>query len=126
MSVVLFNCLLPGRLLVWKVPDDGLDFVPIRSWTPHRGAITALTNTWRHVITCGDDGYILLWDINNLVRVRSIHIQQWCNARGIMDRPDIPRRLKCMFVKEDHNQGGLLAVGTSYGEVVIMSIGCYV
>ena len=115
-----------GRLLVWKVPDDGLDFVPIRSWIPHRGAITTMASTWRHIITAGDDGFVLLWDIENMVRVRSIHVQQWCIERGLMERPDIPRRLKCMAVKEDHNLGGLLVVGTSYGEVVIMSIGVYV
>ncbi len=112
--------------MIWRVPDDGLDFVPIRSWKPHTGAITGLVTTWRHVITCGDDGFVLLWDNTNLVRVRSIQIQEWCTLRGLMDRTDIPRRIKCIAVKEDHNLGGLLVVGTSYGEVVMMSIGVYV
>jgi hypothetical protein len=115
-----------GRLLVWEVPERGLDFTPLRSWRPHSSAITSLTHTYKHVITCGDDGCLVFYEIQHLVRIRSINIQAWASAKGLMNRPDIPRRLKCMHVSEDPARGGLLTVGTSYGEVVIMSIGSHV
>ncbi len=46
--------------------------------------------------------------------------------RGLMDRPDVPRRLKCITIHEDPEQGGMMLIGTSYGEVVALGIGAYV
>jgi hypothetical protein len=115
-----------GRLLVWEVPKRGLDFFPLRSLRPHSASITGLVYTYKHVITCGDDGCVCLYEIQHLVRIRSINIQSWATVRGLMGREDIPRRLKCMTVSEDSVNGGLLAVGTSYGEVIIISIGTHV
>ena len=44
-------------------------------------------------------------------------------VKEIGTRPDVIRRLKSIFVREDADEGGTVVVGTSYGDVYIIGIG---
>jgi len=112
-----------GYLTVWDVPYSGLDFKPIKSWKVHNGGITQVTSTWRHLISIGNDGCLVLHDLRNLLKVRTINCLQWAVYRGLVERPDVSRRLTCLYMIEDAENGGRMTVGTSYGEVYVMDIG---
>ena len=43
--------------------------------------------------------------------------------RKLLPRPDVFRRIKSISVKEDHENGGAMAVGTSYGDIAVFDIG---
>ena len=115
-----------GQLTIWQVPDYGLDFIPIQSTKVHWGAINAMKCTWRHAITASDDGFIVIHDLVLFTRIRSINLIEWGwqpDGSSLFERPDIPRRLKSMNLEENYETGGTLAVGTSYGDVVMLSLG---
>lgn len=112
-----------GQLTVWQVPQSGIDFKPVKTWKAHKCCITDMMNTWKHCITISDDGNLLLTDLASLRKVRTLNIQEWALRRGILEAPEIKRTLKCSCVREDFDKGGTIVIGTSYGEIVICSIG---
>ena len=73
------------------------------------------------MISIGDDGNMIIHELGSLIRQRCLNFNDWC--AGIMLRPDIPRRLKCMSLVEDYEEGGHMLVGTNYGDVFVISIG---
>jgi WD40 repeat protein len=110
-----------GQMTVWFVPDDGLDFVPAKTWRAHRGAINAMETTWKHMVSISDDGYITIHELGTLMCMREIYVNQWCEQ--IIVKPNIPRKLKCMHLVEDAEVGGQLVIGTNYGDVCVCSLG---
>ena len=110
-----------GQLTVWFVPDTGLDFIPAKTWRAHQGRINAMDSTWRHMISVGDDHCIRLHDLGNLMAMRSIDLNIWC--KDYMLKPDIPRKVKCLHIAENYEEGGQMAVGTNYGDLYVMAIG---
>lgn len=117
-----------GRLTIWRVPEVGVDYAPAKSWKPHKAAIQCMVHTTSHVITAGDDGCIVLHDMLTLVKMRRIDIREWAVKRQLIaeEFAEIPRMIKCMHVVEDSVNGGLLAVGTSFGDVMLLGIGTYI
>ena len=89
----------------------------------HDGAINQFVSTYRHLISAGDDGIICFLDLEACVVVRKMDILAEAARRELCLRPDVIRRLKCMSLKEDTEEGGTLAVGTSYGDIFIVGIG---
>lgn len=75
------------------------------------------------------DSYTLKFPPHNIASVLII----WCNGiqcildkamvKEIGTRPDVIRRLKSIFVREDADEGGTVIVGTSYGDVYVIGIG---
>eukprot|EP01031_Cornospumella_fuschlensis_P029899 gene29899-36104_t len=62
-----------GQLTIWYVPREGLEFTPAYTVKAHYSAINDLQKTWRHVISIGDDGLVVLHDIIGFYRkVRKI------------------------------------------------------
>ena len=112
-----------GQLTVWHVPESGLGFLPAFTVKAHEGAINNLVNTQRHAITISDDGYIVLYDLFNFDRVRTINIVEWSNFVGILQRPDVPRKIKSAHLEENYSTGGNLALGTNYGDIIMLSLG---
>jgi hypothetical protein len=110
-----------GQMTVWFVPDDGLDFVPAKTWRAHNGCINAMETTWKHMISVADDGNITLHDLGTLLVVRIINVNVWC--ANIIAKPDIPRKLKCMHIVENYEEGGQMVVGSHYGEVLVIATG---
>lgn len=56
------------------------------------------------------------------MQVRRLDIKEW-TAPELMINMNIERRLKCLCVKENYESGGNLVLGTSYGEVIAISLG---
>lgn len=52
-----------GQMTVWWVPDEGLEFIPARTWKSHEGPINAMQATWKHMISIADDGCIILHEL---------------------------------------------------------------
>lgn len=117
-----------GRLTIWRVPEVGLDYAPAKSWKPHKQAIQCMVHTWSHVITAGDDGCIILHDMITLAKMRRIDVRDWAVKFNLIEEEfaAIPRMIKCMHVVEDNVNGGLLVVGTSFGDVFLLSIGTFI
>ena len=124
-KTMLFAGDTTGQLTVWTVPESGLDYLPHQTSAVHNGAIRSIEFTWKHAITCGDDGIVLLHELTTLTKIRSIDIRAWALHKNLILEPDIPRRIKCSFIVEDFDIGGSLCIGTSYGEIMIMSLGAY-
>lgn len=112
-----------GQMTIWYVPAVGLDFQPAYTVKAHRGAVNQLVKTWRHMITIGDDGIVRLFDILTFVRIRTIEVMDMCIERSLFVSPNINRRLKSASVYENYTTGGYLAIGTSYGDVVVLPLG---
>ena len=110
-----------GQMTVWFVPEEGLDFIPAKTWKAHDGTIRSMKSTWKHMISIGDDGNMILHELGSLIMQRRLNFNDWC--ADIMLRPDIPRRLKCMSIVENEEEGGNMLVGTNYGDVFVISIG---
>lgn len=115
-----------GQLTLWKVPEYGLDYKPLVTSRAHQGALRCIESTWKHLITAGDDGIIIFHDLDTLERVRRLDITTAIYDKGFISNPHIKRRIKSMYVSEDFVNGGSMCVGTSYGEILVMSIGMYV
>lgn len=118
-----------GQLTIWHVPARGLDFAPAFTSKAHKKAINDLQKTWRHVISIGDDGCVILHDLIGFYQVRCVDVMYYCLYRNLFaqdsDRrhEQIKRRIKSCYVKENYELGGQLVLGTSYGEVVLLSLG---
>lgn len=82
--------------------------------------------TYRHMISVADDGVLLVTDLSNFLKIRSINILIWCNYRQLLPFPSLFRRIKCIDVVENAHEGGTVAIGTNYGEIIVMSIGTMV
>jgi len=78
------------------------------------------------MISIGDDGILLMTDLSNFLKIRSINILQWCNYRELLPFPTLYRRIKCIDVVENVHEGGTIALGTNYGEILVMRIGIMV
>lgn len=89
----------------------------------HDGSCNALVSTFKHLISAGDDGILAFIDLEGLYIVRKLNLQEEAVKRCLSVRPDVPRRLKCIFLIEDPENGGTVVVGTSYGDVYLVSIG---
>lgn len=79
--------------------------------------------TYKHAITIFDDGFVIIYELARFYQIRSIDVRYWAVDKQLLVRPDIHRRIKCAHLEEDHENGGTLALGTSYGEVVVLSLG---
>jgi hypothetical protein len=112
-----------GQLTVWHVPATGLGFVPAFTVKAHNDAINNLVHTHRHAISISDDGFISFYDLFNFDRIRTIDIMEWCNYRGLLLRPDIARKIKSAHLQEDHEAGGNMVLGTSYGDIIMLRLG---
>jgi hypothetical protein len=112
-----------GQLTVWRIPLDGLDFAPAFTTLAHNGAINQLTNTWRHVLSIGDDGWLLLHDALSFQRIRSINVMEWSLSRALLPNAHIHRKLKSVHLQENFDSGGQLVVGTSYGDLIFLPLG---
>jgi WD40 repeat protein len=114
-----------GRHTMWRVPDKGLDFSPVKTHMPHTRAITAMKNTNTHLITASDDGTIVFMDLVQLTRIRRIDVLEWALDKNLIpdDSTDIPREIKCLHLHEDEVSGGTMSIGTNYGEVMLIDIG---
>jgi len=90
----------------WTVPDRGLRFRPAYTVVAHSAATNKLTSSWRHCISIsGATSY------------------EWCAYRQLILRPEIPRKLKCIHLYEDFQNGGMMVIGTSFGDVIACSLG---
>ena len=126
-----------GRITIWSVPVEGLDYAPIKTWQPHKESINCLANTWKHVVSISDDGSLMVHDMFTFTRIRKIIISDWCVDRNLFSHGiDIPRRLKSLSLRDYYRNGdrindpgsedgslGIMTVGTSYGEIIVMSLG---
>jgi hypothetical protein len=112
-----------GQMTVWNMPDEGLNFTPAKTWRAHKLAVNDMASTWRHMISVSDDGCVLIHDLKRMFKVRSINLVDWCLDRGLVESKEIVRRLKCLCLHEDTEQGNTLTVGNSYGEIIVMSLG---
>lgn len=112
-----------GNITIWHIPKIGLEFTPAFTTKAHQGPITQLTNTWRHVISIGDDGNLILHDIISFARIRTINIMEWSTYKEIISNPHIHRKLKSIHLQENYDTGGQMVVGTSYGDVIFLSLG---
>ena len=121
----LFSGDSSGRLTIWKIPDVGLDFQPVKTWRPHKKALSDMKATYKHLITIGEDGLIVFHDLISFVKVRSLHFLEWAIHKQLVPNGTelIPRGLTCMCLEEDFENGGTLVVGTSYGELSVIGIG---
>jgi hypothetical protein len=117
-----------GRLTIWKLPTSGLDFEPVKSWKPHKRALIDMKCTNRHLLTAGEDGCIVIHTLQTFSKIRTINILDWAIDRGLIydESTKLPRMLSSMFLSEDHENGGSLVVGTSYGEIVVLGIGTHI
>lgn len=70
-----------GQVTVWKNPSKGIDFASLMVITAHRGPVRALSSTWRHLFTVGDDGVLFLYSLATLKQVRMIDIMEWSNDK---------------------------------------------
>lgn len=116
-----------GQLSVWENPqNNGLKFNAITYWKAHNLSINDIVATSKHLLTVSDDGYLIIHDIRTFASIRTMHLLQWTLDKGLITKPEIPRRLKCIQVIEDpYNErgGGTMLIGTNYGEVMVSSIG---
>jgi hypothetical protein len=112
-----------GQLTIWYIPLKGLEFTPAYTVKIHNGMINDMKKTWRHIITIGDDGYILLHDVLSFHKIRSVQIMEWSIDRNLLGNAHIERKLKALHVEENYDTGGQLVIGTSYGDVIALSLG---
>ena len=113
-----------GQISVWDNPiEKGLDFTAKLYWRAHYGAINDMLATPLHVITISDDGYVIIHDMARYTSIRTIHIVTWCLDKQLLEKPEIPRRIKCLQITNDATNGGTMVLGTSYGEVMVCAIG---
>lgn len=112
-----------GRITTWEIPYEGIEYTPVKTWMAHSSAVRDMAMTFRHMLSVGDDGLILFHDLATFDRIRKIDWLEWCSYRDLVARPDVKRALKCISVLEDAENGGTVAVGTSYGDLAILSIG---
>ena len=117
-----------GRLTIWKIPSSGLDFAPEKTWKPHKRGLVDMKHTANHLITAGEDGCIVLHSLDKFAKIRNINILDWAVDRGLVfdESSKLPRMLTCMCLVEDHDNGGTLVVGTSYGELIVLGIGTHI
>jgi hypothetical protein len=59
--------------------------------------------------------------IGTLERQRKLDTFDWCQE--ILPRPEIHRKLKCLSILEDEENGGSMVIGTNYGDVLVSTIG---
>lgn len=113
-----------GRITVWRVPEEGFDFQPIRSWRPHKAAITSFVCSWKHAFTGGDDGFIILHDLVSLAKVRQLDITQVSFDLKLIKDTLVPRRIKCLSINHctDSEPGTILA-GCCTGEIFVFGTG---
>lgn len=112
-----------GQLTVWHIPQVGLGFMPAFTVKAHNSAINNLVHTHRHAITISDDGFLSFYDLYNFDRVRSLDLMEWCVYRNLLERPDIPRKIKSIHLQENTITGGNMVIGTSYGDIIMFSLG---
>jgi hypothetical protein len=141
-----------GQLTIWHVPETGLSFIPAHTVKAHEGnatftastyffinfncfeindyhttciigPINNLLHTHTHAITISDDGYVVFFNMVSFDRIRSLNILEWSVEYDLIKRPDIRRKVKCAHLQEDHENGGNMVVGTSYGDVIMLRLG---
>ncbi len=112
-----------GQLTIWYVPQEGLEFSPAYTVKAHQGSINQLVNTWRHIISIGDDGVVILHDVISFAKVRSVNLMEWCGYQNLLVNPHISRKLKSAHLQENYEHGGQLVIGSSYGDIIALSLG---
>lgn len=115
-----------GRLTLWKVPETGYDYVPIKSWQAHNNmSINALKSTWKHAISGGDDGFVMIHDLVSHDRIRALDLTFVAVDYGLIPRSNnITRRIKTMSIINctPGSQGSVL-VGCNTGEIFVFPLG---
>jgi WD40 repeat protein len=115
---------ITGQLTVWAVPEFyGLDYLPVLTKKMHDGPISVIERTTNHVVTLGDDGIIILLDISSLWKVRKMDLLAAAAHRGFSESPRVKRKLKSIEIHHDADGSGTMIVGTSFGDVYVMSLG---
>lgn len=66
---------------------------------------------------------VQLFDVLSFAKIRTIDVQASAVERNLLVAPHIRRRLKCAGVYENYSTGGYLALGTSYGDIIMMPLG---
>lgn len=115
-----------GRLTLWKVPETGYDYAPIRSWQAHHEqSINCLKNTWKHAITAGDDGFIMLHDLISYERIRALDLTFVAVDYGLIYRSNnVTRRIKTMSIINCTPEApGSVVVGCNTGEIYVFPVG---
>lgn len=112
-----------GQLTIWYIPHSGLDFQPAFTKKMHQGSINQMSQTWRHMITIGSDSKVLLIDVISFMKIRTIDIMEWGIYRNLLSNSHIQRKLNCVHVLENYDAGGTMAIGSSYGEIILLPLG---
>lgn len=113
-----------GQLTVWTVPEVyGIDYRPVLTKKIHNGPVNKITNTSNHLITLGDDGFILFFTLESLTKMKSLDVMKWAIKEGIGEAPHVKRKIKSVEIENDEENGGTMVVGTSYGDLFIMYTG---
>jgi hypothetical protein len=113
-----------GRITVWRVPDEGFEYEPVRSWRAHSASITSLVTSWTHAFTGGDDGLILLHDLASLAKVRVLDVTQLGVDMHLTKDAVVTRRIKSMSIEQcTEEQPGSVICGCCTGEIFVMCNG---
>eukprot|EP00596_Hydrurales_sp_CCMP1899_P005277 CAMPEP_0119045680 /NCGR_PEP_ID=MMETSP1177-20130426/41893_1 /TAXON_ID=2985 /ORGANISM="Ochromonas sp, Strain CCMP1899" /LENGTH=688 /DNA_ID=CAMNT_0007017891 /DNA_START=173 /DNA_END=2239 /DNA_ORIENTATION=- len=116
-----------GYLTVWYLPgSEGIEFTPVQSFKVHIGSINGMVKTNLHMITIGDDGYVVITTLNKFSKIKRLNINTLCVERNIFieDNRYILRKLKCVAVTTDQLptvDGEML----STAEKILISTGSY-
>jgi len=108
-----------GSIQVFGLPDEGLEFPLLYTYTQHhQAAVTCIRCSWAHMITCGDDG---------LITVLNLYSDDW--EVTLERKHQISGRIKCIHIadEDDIEQGvAYLYLGTNRGELLVYRLGSYV
>ena len=140
-----------GQITVWQVPYDGLGFLPVKAWYAHyfgrdpnlpstgesveevessrsSCAVRAMASTYRHMVSVGDDGCICLFDLVSFDRIKRLNVNDYCIGKNLFSSPQVARRLRSLHVWNNSTSslGRLVAVGSSMGDIMVLSLGGYV
>merc|ERR1711916_222148 len=77
-----------GQLAVWQVPYEGIEYTKVVHYRAHTGAINCLASTFKHLLSCGDDGILLFIDLESFNIVRRMDVVKEAMVKEIGTRPD--------------------------------------
>jgi hypothetical protein len=110
---------------------SGVKNINSNSTTSQTSAIRAMSSTYRHMISIGDDGFIILTDLITFDEIKRLDVSTYCVEKQLFSEkchPHIRRKLKSLHVQNELSGtlGRLVAVGTNLGDILIFSLGNYV
>ena len=114
----LFSSSRNGTVCVWLLPEDtkSLDWELVHRISGHTMAINAMCVTENNLITCSDDGCVLVYSMYNHNHNFTQHLER---------RVALGARCKSMYLHRSANEGapGFLFVGLNVGRVLICPAG---